>query len=236
MASAPRCTTPSRNSCPWREGDWIHRIPRALAALGDGLYNPIECFRAVHVQLQSSQGNIVTLCKARLRKRDTCRLTVPYAAARHGHHGPHHRIPSNDDPWPGAVRQCLHQGAKEHLHYCGRQQGPTDHPGWREALVNMFRTTGAQDCRLRLVHPARARQDAHRGPRVTPDGLHLHVDGAVRATWPSQRAEWHATRQQPTWVSSTRTSSTARTRRRMRTWRGPSQCAHSPMRPGQWGW
>ena len=26
-------------------GDWVHRIPRALAALGVGMYNPIACPR-----------------------------------------------------------------------------------------------------------------------------------------------------------------------------------------------
>ena len=41
-------------------GDWVRRIPRALAALGVGLYNPIACPRAAHVQLQSPPGNIVT--------------------------------------------------------------------------------------------------------------------------------------------------------------------------------
>ena len=34
-------------------GDLVHRIHRALAALGVGLYNPIACPRAAHVQLQS---------------------------------------------------------------------------------------------------------------------------------------------------------------------------------------
>ena len=59
-------------------GDWVHRILRALAALGVGLYNPIACPRAAHVQLQSPPGNIVTLLTAKLRHRDTCRLTVPH--------------------------------------------------------------------------------------------------------------------------------------------------------------
>ena len=47
-------------------GNWVHRIPRALAALGVGLYNPIACPRAAHVQLQSPPGNIVTLRIAKL--------------------------------------------------------------------------------------------------------------------------------------------------------------------------
>ena len=42
-------------------GDWVHSIPRALPALGVGLYNPIACPRAADVQLQSPPGNIVTL-------------------------------------------------------------------------------------------------------------------------------------------------------------------------------
>ena len=37
-------------------GNWVHRIPRALAALKVGLYNPIACPRAAHVQLQSPPG------------------------------------------------------------------------------------------------------------------------------------------------------------------------------------
>ena len=39
-------------------GDWVQRIPRALAALGVGMYNPIACPRAAHVQLQSPPGKI----------------------------------------------------------------------------------------------------------------------------------------------------------------------------------
>ena len=161
-------------------GDWVHRIPGALAALGVGLYNPIECPRAAHVQLQSPPGNVIALRTARLRHRDTCRLTVPYATPWHGHHGPHHPFPDNDDPWPAAVRECLDQCAEEHLHYCRREQGPTNHPGWREALVNLFHTTGTRDPRLRLIHPTRAKQDDHTGPRVTPDCLHLHAGGYRR--------------------------------------------------------
>ena len=158
-------------------GDWVHRIPGALAALGVGLYNPIACPRAAHVQLQSPPGNIITLRTVKLRHRDTCRLTVPHTTPWHGHHGPHHTFPDNDNPWPTAVRECLNQCADEHLHYYRREQEPTNHPGWRDALVHLFHTTGTRDPRLRLVHPTRAKQDAHTGPRVTPDGLHLHVGG-----------------------------------------------------------
>ena len=94
-------------------GDWVHRVPRALPALGVGLYNPIACPRAAHVQLQSLPGNIVTLRTAKLRHRDTCRLTVPHTTPWHGHHGPRHPFPDNDDPWPTAVRECLNQCADE---------------------------------------------------------------------------------------------------------------------------
>ena len=161
-------------------GDWVHRIPRALATLGVGLYNAIACPRAAHVQLQSPPGNIVTLRTVKLRHRDTCRLTVPHTTPYHGHHGPHHPFPDNDDPWPTAVQECLNQCADEHLHYCCREQEPTNQPGWHDALVYLFHTTGTRKPRLRLVHPTRAKQDAHTGPRVTLDGLHLHVGGYRR--------------------------------------------------------
>ena len=174
--------------------DWVHRIPRALAALGVGLYNPIACPRAAHVQLQSPPGNIVTLRTVKLLHRDTCRLTVPHTTPWHGHHGPRHPFLDNDDPWPTAVRECLNQCADEHLHYCRREQEPTNHPGWRDALVHLFHTTGTRDPRLRLVHPTGAKQDAHTGPRVTPDGLHLHVGGYRRRgglSPPTRGAAYH---------------------------------------------
>ena len=175
-------------------GDWVLRVPRALAAVRMGLYNPIACPRAAHVQLQSPPGNVVTLRTTKLQHRDTCRLTVPHTTPWHGHHGPHHPFPDNDDPWLAAVRECLNQCADEHLHYCRREQGPTDHPGWRDALVNLFQTTGTRDPRLRLVHPTRAKQDAHTGPQVTLGGLHLHI-GAYRRQGslspPTQGAAYH---------------------------------------------
>ena len=149
-------------------GDWVHRIPRALAALGVGLHSPIACPRAAHVQLQSPPGNIVTLRTAKLRQRDTCRLTVPHTTPWHGHHGPHHPFPNNDVPWPTALRECLNQCADEHLHHCCREHEPTNHPGWRDALVHLFHTTATRDPRLRLVQPTKAKQDAQTGPRVTP--------------------------------------------------------------------
>ena len=175
-------------------GDWVHRIPRALAALGVGLYNPIACPRAAHVQLQSPLGNILTLCTVKLRHRGTCRLTVSHTTLWHGHHGPHHAFPDKDDPWPTAVRECLNQCADENLHYCRREQEPTNHPGLRGASVHLFHTTGTQDPRLRLVHPTRAKQDAHTRPRVTPDSLHLNVGGYRRRgglSPPTRGAAYH---------------------------------------------
>ena len=131
---------------------------------------------------------------AKLRHRDTCRLTVPHTTPWHGHHGTRHPFPDNDDPWPTAVRECLNQCADEHLHYCRREQEPSNHPGWRDALVDLFHTTGTRDPCLRLVHPTRAKQDAHNGPRVTPDGLHLHVGGYRRRgglSPPTRGAAYH---------------------------------------------
>ena len=84
-------------------GDWVHRIPRALAALGVGLYNPIACLRAAHIQLQSPPDNIVTLRTAKLQHHDTCRLTVPHTTPWHGHHGPHHPSPTTT---PRSQQRC----------------------------------------------------------------------------------------------------------------------------------
>ena len=52
----------------------------------------------------------------------------------------------------------------------------------------------SRDPRLRLVHPTRAKKDAHTGPRVTPDGLHLHVGGYRRRDGlspPTRGAAYH---------------------------------------------
>ena len=68
--------------------DWVNCIPRALATLGVGLYNPIQCHRAARVQLQSPPGNVVTLRTAKRRHRHMCRLKVPHTTPWHGHHGP----------------------------------------------------------------------------------------------------------------------------------------------------
>ena len=158
-------------------GDLVNGVAWALAALGVGLYNPIECPRAVRAQLQSPPGNFVTVPTAKLRQRNTCRLTVSHRTPWHRHHGPHHPLTNIDDQWPAAVRECLNEYTDEHLHYCRREQGPTDHSGSRDALVHLFNTTGTRDPRLRLIHPTRAKQDAHSVPRVTVDGLHLHIGG-----------------------------------------------------------
>ena len=219
-------------------GDWVQRIPRALAALGVGMYNPIACFRAAHVQLQSPPGKIVTLRTAKLRHRDTCRLTVPHATPWHGHHGPRHPFPDNDDPWPTAVRECLDQCADEHLHYCRHEQGPTNHPGWRDALAHLFHTTGTRDPRLRLVHPTRAKQDAHTGPRVTPDGPAPPRPGATaaRTACPPPRGGRRTTRQRPSCTSSATYSRKASTKSPTRTWRGQSPYAPGPTRRCRCGW
>ena len=212
-------------------GDWVQRIPQALAALGVGLYNPIACPRAAHVQLQSPPGNIVTLRIIKLRHCDMCRLTVPHTTPWHGHHRPRHPFLNNDDLWPMAVRECLNQCAGEHLHYCRREQEPTNHPRWRDALVHLFHTTGTRDPRLRLVQPTRAKQDAHTGPRGTPDGLHLHVGGYRRQGGLSPpHGGRRTTRQQPSFTSSTTYSRKASTESLTRMWRGPSPCAPRPTR------
>ena len=174
--------------------DWVHRILRALATLGAGLYNPIACPRAANVQLQSPPGRIVTLRTAKLRHHDTCRLTVPHTTPWHGNHRPHHPFPDNDNPWPMAVQKCLSQCADEHVHYCRCRQQPNNHARWRDALVHLFHTTGMGDPRLRLLHRTRAKQDAPTGPRLTPDGLHLHVGGYRRRgslSPPTQGAAYH---------------------------------------------
>ena len=61
-------------------------------------------------------------------------------------------------------------------------------------MVHLFHTTGTRDPRLRLVHPTRAKQDAHTGPQVTPEGLHLHVGGYRRQgglSPPARGAAYH---------------------------------------------
>ena len=61
-------------------------------------------------------------------------------------------------------------------------------------MVHPFHTTGTREPHLRLYHPTRAKQDAHTGPRVTPDGLHLHVGGYHRRgglSPPTRGAAYH---------------------------------------------
>ena len=92
------------------------------------------------------------------------------------------------------MRECLNQCADELLHYCRREQGRTKHRGWRDALVNLFHTTSTRDPRLRVIRPTRAKQNAHTGQWVTPDGLHLHVGGYRRQGHlypPTQGAAYH---------------------------------------------
>ena len=67
-------------------------------------------------------------------------------------------------PADAPVRKCLNQCADEHFHYYRREQKPTNHPGWRDALVHLFETTGTRDPRLTLLHP--------RGLRRTPTLAH----------------------------------------------------------------
>ena len=125
---------------------------------------------------------------------NTCRLTVKQTTSWHGHHALHHPFRDKDDPWPAAVREFLNQCADEHLHYCCREQGLTDHPSWRDPLVNLFHIAGTQDPRLRGLHPRRAKQDARTGPRVTQDSLHLHVGGYCcqgNLSPPTQGAAYH---------------------------------------------
>ena len=103
-------------------------------------------------------------------------------------------LPQQRQPVADVGGECLNQCADEHLHYCRREQEPTKHPGWRDALIHLFHTTGTRDPRRRLVHPTRAKQDAHTGPRVTPDGLHLHFGGYRRRgslSPPTQGAAYH---------------------------------------------
>ena len=220
-------------------GDWVHRVPGALAALGVGLYNPIACPRAAHIQLQSSPGNVVTLRTAKLRHRDTCCLTVPHTMPWHGHHGPHHPFSDNDHRWPAAVWECRNQCADEHLHYCRREQGRNNHHGLRDALVHLFHTTGTRDPRLSLIHPTRAKQNAHTGPQMTSDGLNLHVAGYRRRgslSPPPPRRGRHTTHRRSSCTSSATYSRTASTRHPTRMWRGLTLCTHGPTRWNRCAW
>ena len=52
----PQVHYPVPESATLAGGDWVHRIPRALAALGVGLYNRIACPRGANSQLQSHRA------------------------------------------------------------------------------------------------------------------------------------------------------------------------------------
>ena len=60
--------------------------------------------------------------------------------------------------------------------------------GWCGVLINLFHTSGTQDPCLRLICRIRAKQDAHTGLWVTPDGLHHHVGGNLSS--PTQAAAY----------------------------------------------
>ena len=174
-------------------GDWVQRIPRALAALGVGLYNPSSAPGRLMSNYSPRQQNR----HAAHRQAATPRHVPPDGATRNAVAWAPRATPplprqrrSVADGGAGVPRQC----ADEHLHYCRHEQGPTTTPGWRDALAHLFHTTGTRDPRLRLVHPTRAKQDAHTGPRVTPDGLHLHVGGYRRRNGlspPTRGAAYH---------------------------------------------
>ena len=166
------------------KGDCVHCVPRALAALGVGLCNPITCPRAAHVQLQYRQGATPQHVPPDGAPNDAL-AWAPRAAP----------------PLPRQRRAMASGGAglpqpvRRRAPPLLREQGPTDHPRWRDALVHLFHTTGMRDSGLRLMHPTRAKQDAHTGPQVTLDGLHHHVGGYRRQgslSPPTQRAAYHA--------------------------------------------
>ena len=162
---------------------------------------------------------------------------VPHTTPWHVHRGPHHPFRDNDDPWPAAVRACLNQGADEHLHYCRCEEGPTSHPRWRAALYHLFHTTGRQDLHMRLIHPTTAKHNAHTGPGVTPDGLHLHIGGYRRQgslSTPTQGAAYHP---RPALMYIFRdVLADGEHRGPMRTWRGPSPYVHNPKHRQRCGW
>ena len=185
---------PSRCSGPWLGATGSIGYPGPWLLKGWGSITPSIAPGRPTSSCSPPRGNVVTLRTAKLRHCDTCRLTVQHTTPWHGHHVPHHPFPDNDDPWPAALRECLNQCSDEHLQYSRRKQGPTKLPGWREALVHLVHTTGFRDPRLRLIHPTRAKQDADTGPRVPPDGLHLHVGGYCRQgslSLPTQGAAYH---------------------------------------------
>ena len=87
-----------------------------LGRPGSGAIQPDRVPQGSTRPTTAPPGNIVTLRTGKLRHRDTCRLTVRHTTPWHGHHGPHHPFPENNDPWPAAVQKCLNQCADEQLH------------------------------------------------------------------------------------------------------------------------
>ena len=49
--------------------------------------------------------------------------------------------PDNDDPWPTAVRSASTNAPMNTSIIAAMRQGPTNHPGWRDALAHLFHTT-----------------------------------------------------------------------------------------------
>ena len=166
---------PDRGSrtLPWMTQDSVAREAKAMMleapdtakkvcdAMVDGTFEEGRVFPIWESSQISAQGHRVggaapqRRLATKLRHRDTCRLTVLHATPWHGHHGPHHPFPDNNDPWPTAVRDCLNQCADEHLHYCRREQEPTNHPGGRDAFVHLFHTTSTRpgDTPTTKYHP-----------------------------------------------------------------------------------
>ena len=59
-------------------------------------------------------------------------------------------------------------------------RSPPTNPGGTRLWSTSSTPPARRNPRLSLVQPTRAKQDTHIGPRVTPDGLHLHVGGNRR--------------------------------------------------------
>ena len=184
----PRGTLPRpvvRNPGRGRLG--LPRTP-GLGRLGVGPYNPVACPRAAHIQPPSPPGRVVTLRTAKLRHRDSCHLFVPHRTPSHGHHGPHHPFPDNDNPWPAAVRECLNQCADEHLHYLIRSLRRKDvrmASGWRQDSVRM--ASGGRQGGVRMA--SGWRQD---GVRMRQDGRQdaVRMMGSLASGWRQVASDW----------------------------------------------
>ena len=99
-----RCTISSRNSQPWRGATGSIAYPGPWLLWGWGSTTPSRDPGRPTSSCIPLPGNVLTLRTAKLRQRDTCRLTVSQRMPWHGHHGPHHPFRDNDDPWPAVVR------------------------------------------------------------------------------------------------------------------------------------